>query len=211
MRYRLVILDFDGTLADSLPIFGELLAEAAGRFGFRRPAPEELETLRGLDARAIMASLGVPLWKVPAIAGHMRARMAEQAGRLRPFPGIPEALAGLAEAGVPLAIASSNAEGTIRHCLGAAAAEIGLWECGASLFGKGWRLRRLLARGDTPAAAAILVGDELRDAVAAREAGIAFGAVAWGYNRPDALAAAAPAEWFATPADLHRLAEQTNA
>ena len=38
MRYNLVIFDFDGTLANSLPWFSRVLNEVADRYRFKRVA-----------------------------------------------------------------------------------------------------------------------------------------------------------------------------
>jgi phosphoglycolate phosphatase len=45
---------------------------------------------------------------------------------------------------------------------------------------------------------AIAIGDEVRDAHAARDADIAFGAVSWGYATVDALRGAGAARVFAS-------------
>jgi phosphoglycolate phosphatase len=202
MATRLLILDFDGTLADSFPWFLGALADTARRFGFRCPPRDEAESLRSQGNRAILSALGVPLWRLPAIAGHMR-RLAAEAPPPPLFPGIPEALEGLAAAGLRLAIASSNSEAQIRRTLGPAlAARVADFACDATLFGKAARFRRILKAAGTPPAATMGLGDELRDIEAAREAGIAAGAVAWGYANPAALRAAAPDAWFADPAAL---------
>ena len=58
-RYRLVIFDFDGTLADTLPWFRASFHDVIARFDLKPVAAEELEGLRGLSAREIMARLGV--------------------------------------------------------------------------------------------------------------------------------------------------------
>jgi phosphoglycolate phosphatase len=201
---RLLILDFDGTLADSFPWFLGALDEVARVFGFRAPSHAEAEALRGQGTRAILAALGVPMWKLPAMAGHVR-RMAAEAPPPPLFPGIAEALDGLAARGTALAVASSNTEAQVRRTLGPAlAAHIGHYACEASLFGKAARFRRLLREARIPAAEAMSVGDELRDIAAAREAGIAAGAVAWGYADPAALRAAGPDAFFETPAELLR-------
>ena len=68
--------------------------------------------------------------------------------------------------------------------------------CGASLFGKAAKFKSVLRRSGYAAAETITIGDELRDLEAARSAGIAFGAVAWGYTRPEALRAHRPDEMF---------------
>jgi phosphoglycolate phosphatase len=68
-------------------------------------------------------------------------------------------------------------------------------------------VRKVLARSNTPATKALLVGDEIRDCEAARTVGVAFGAVAWGYNSPEALRALEPTEFFETMSDILMLFE----
>jgi phosphoglycolate phosphatase len=110
---------------------------------------------------------------------------------------------GLSDRGVALAVVSSNACDNVRHVLGAErAALIDHYACGASLSGKRRPLRRVLRESGVRPGEAIVIGDERRDLEAARAEGIPFGAVAWGYTHVEALAAQAPAEVFADPADV---------
>ncbi len=53
MRYRLVIFDLDGTLADSFPWFVRNVNGVADKFGFRRIASQDIAALRGLGPREI--------------------------------------------------------------------------------------------------------------------------------------------------------------
>ncbi len=193
MTDRFIILDFDGTLADSAAWTTRALIEGAERHGYRRLDEAGVEALRGLDNRAIIRSLGLPFWKLPGIARDMRRRMTAEAGSIPLFPGTAGMLEALAERGATLAIVTSNAEENVRRILGPALCRrIALMEFGASLFGKARRLRRVLRRAGAAAEAAIALGDEVRDIEAAREAGIAAGAVAWGYATRDLLASRRP-------------------
>lgn len=202
-RYRLVVFDFDGTLADTFDWFCGELNGVADRYGFRRVAEDERETLRALGAREIVARLGVPLWKLPAIAAHMHALARRDVDRIRLFAGVIPMLLALREAGVGLALLSSNTEANVRHVLGSdAAALFERYACGASLFGKARRLATLVRASGAAPCDVLCIGDELRDAEAAREVGCAFGAVAWGYTRADALAALGPAHLFSTPEEV---------
>ncbi|WP_449410539.1 HAD hydrolase-like protein [Methylobacterium komagatae] len=204
--YSLVVLDVDGTLVDSFGWFCGVLNGVADRYRFRRVASDEVDTLRRLGAREILRRLGIPRWKVPFIARHMHALAARDAETLRPFPAIPAMLADLAAMGMPLAILTSNREDVVRRVLGPeAASRIGAWSCGASIFGKAPKLRRLVARAHLPAARVLCIGDEVRDAEAARVVGCAFGAVAWGYTNVRALEALAPEHLFAQPEDITAL------
>ena len=202
----LVVLDFDGTLADSFDWFCSVLNGVADRYRFRRVEAHEVEALRLQGARAIVAHLGIPRWKLPFIARHMHALAARDAARIALFPGVPAMLADLRDAGIPLAILSSNRADTVRRVLGAENADrIEAYACGASLFGKARRLRTLLARRRVAPARALCIGDEVRDLEAARALGCPFGAVAWGYTDARALAALGPEHLFAEPADIARL------
>ncbi|MFB0488929.1 phosphoglycolate phosphatase [Methylobacterium sp. OAE515] len=203
----LIVLDFDGTLADSFDWFCSVLNGVADRYRFRRVEAHEVEELRLQGARAIVAHLGIPRWKLPLIARHMHALAARDAARIALFPGVTAMLAEIAEAGVPLAILSSNRRETVRRVLGPGnAARIDAYACRASIFGKARRLKALLARTGIAADRALCIGDEIRDLEAARALGCPFGAVAWGYTDPRALAALGPEYVFSEPAEIARLA-----
>ena len=198
-RYRLVIFDQDGTLADSFGWFLGVVNTVADRYRFRRIEPDQVEALRSLGARDILKVMQVPRWKLPLIARHMRGLKAQRGREIALFPGVEEAFRALRAARIRIAMVSSDSEANVRATLGPElAALVDVYACGASLFGKAAKFRKALRRAGVRPEEAIAVGDETRDAIAAREAGIAFGAVAWGYATLDALLAHAPAETFAT-------------
>lgn len=206
MRYRLVIFDFDGTLADSFGWMLEVIGDVARRYRFAAPRTSELELLRGKDTRAILAHLGVSTWKLPFIARHMRKRIARETERIALFPGVPELLEQLASSGATVAIVSSNAEANVRAILGAkTAAHVRFYACGAGLFGKRKKFRDVLSACGVSREETIAIGDELRDLTAAREEGIASGAVSWGYATPEILRAQAPTVMFERFEDLRRV------
>ncbi|MDB5707297.1 MAG: gph [Sphingomonas bacterium] len=195
--YDLAIFDFDGTLADSAPWFIDILNDIADRFGFRQASREEIELLRSCNIREIIRRLEVPAWTLPYIARHMRQRAAADADRIGLFPGTWQALIALKEKGVDLAIVSSNAEANIRGTLGRELAGlVAFYGCGSSLFGKAAKIRQAVKQCGAARARAIYIGDEMRDVEAARAAGIASGAVTWGYAAPAALAQAGPTLTF---------------
>jgi len=193
MRYALAILDLDGTLADSLPWFRAHVNDVADRFGFRRVAEEDIEPLRRAGTREILARLKVPRWKLPMIARYMRRLKTAHLGEIPLFPGAEAMLRRLHEGGVRLALVSSDTEANARAQLGTAnAALISDFACGASLYGKAAKFRRVLKRAAVPPTSAIAIGDEVRDIEAARAAGLACGAVTWGYAAPETLRALKP-------------------
>jgi len=206
---RLAIFDFDGTLADSLPFFLSVFNTIADRHGFRRidTAPEHVATLRHLSVRQMMDRVGMPAWKLPLASRSFIAMMRESAHAVPLFDGIPEALRHLAAHGVRLAVVSSNAEHNVRVVLGPElAALIGRYECGMSIFGKASRLRAVLREAGVAPREALFIGDQGTDREAAHTAGVAFGAVDWGYATIEALRGEGCTHEFATPRDLQGIA-----
>lgn len=192
-RWRLVIFDFDGTLADSFPWFAGVLSAVAARWRIRPVGPEEIELLRQAGHREILRHLQVPGWKAPLVARDLRRRMTADIHHIRPFADVDALLRALHGAGIELAIATSNSADNVRAVLGPQALRrFRHLETGVAIHGKGARLRRLLRRTGVPAAAAVYIGDELRDIEAARAAGVTAAAVTWGYNRAEALRRAGP-------------------
>lgn len=205
-KYDLAIFDFDGTLADTFPWFASVLNSAADRFHFNRVAPGDQEMLRSHDPQGILAHLGLPLWKVPMVAHYLRSLMSEHLQEIALFEGATEVVHELSSHGLTLALVTSNSEKNARQLLGpGAAACFQYFACGTAMFGKASRIKKVLARSKIPATNTILVGDEIRDSEAARASHVAFGAVAWGYNSPEALRARQPSEFFETMSDIPRL------
>ncbi len=202
MGYRLAIFDFDRTLANSFPWFCTVLNEVAAKHGFRRVEESEVEDLRRKSSREILRRLEVPLWKLPMIAAEMRRLKIEASGDIPLFDGAAQLLVDLRRHGVATAIVSSDSEASIRRTLGEAAGMVARYDCSSSMFGKAPKLRRTLqAMGASPVDS-IYIGDEVRDGEAAADAGLPFGAVAWGYTHPDTLAPLATGRLFRSFAEL---------
>lgn len=201
--YALAIFDFDGTLADSWGVMGRAIVEAAGQFGYRPLTAEESERLRGLDNRAVMAAMGVKMWQLPRIALHMRQVALSQADQIPLFAGTADLLRGLDAAGVRIAVVSSNGEEVIRRVLGAdLCALVCDMDCGAAIFGKAAKFRRVVRRAGVTPAQAIGVGDEGRDIDAALAAGMASAAVTWGYATRDLLESRSPSHVVTSMGEL---------
>ena len=206
MSHELIIFDCDGTLANSLPAMRLVYNELAAAHGLRQVAESEEPHFRQLHGMALLRALQIPLWKLPRIMKDMRARVAEYAGRWGLFQGVAEALRDLVGKGKRLGIVSSNSQANVQAVLGPEQARlVEFYDCGASMFGKARKLRRVVRTSGVASAKVIYVGDEVRDGEAAREAGIAFGAVAWGYHELALLQTQHPRASLHTPAQLAEL------
>lgn len=202
MTYKLVIFDFDGTLADSFPWFLDVFDILAERFKFRKLDRSNIEVLRRMDNRELLRALDVPMWKVPMIGAHAKAMQGENLDKIKLFSGIADVLDELSRRDVVIAVVTSNSRENVEKVLGPSAANIRHYECGASLFGKAAKFRGAMKAAGVGPSETLSVGDEVRDIEAARECGIAAGAVRWGYAAPERLEAERPDHMFALPSDI---------
>lgn len=201
--FRLIVFDFDGTLGDSFTWFLDVINQVARRHRFNEVDLRDVEHLRGLTSREVIAKLAVPRWRLPAIARHMRSLMAEEIHRIRLFPEIVDVLRGLSQGQVAMALVSSNSTTNVKQVLGnEMTALFQFFECGSSLFGKAARLRKVLRRSGISAAETILIADEQRDLAAARELGMATAGVCWGYNSAECLRREHPDFLFHSPREM---------
>ena len=202
-RYRLVIFDFDGTLADSAEWFVKSYNKLAGELGLRAVVEADLPMLRALTTREIMAFLKVPPWKLPRLSKRMREQAGIEADRIKLFPGIDTLLPALKERGVTLAIVSSNSEDNVRKVLGPMnVACIDVLDCSASLLGKARKLRAVIKRCGVTPQQTLCIGDELRDIDAAREVGADAASVLWGYAAEAALVKHKPTHVLRSVGDI---------
>jgi phosphoglycolate phosphatase len=205
VKYQLVMFDFDGTLADTLPWFMTVMDHVADKYQIKRLTDDEVRLLRGYSAGQVIKHLGVPMWKTPMIAKYVRGLLARDIDKVTVFDGIGSALQCLARQGPTLALVTSNSYENASRILGPAnMALFSCCECGVSIFGKHAKLKKVLNQTGASPDASIYIGDEIRDGEAARHARVAFGAVSWGYTRVEALQACGPHELFESVPEMTR-------
>ncbi|MDX2008114.1 MAG: HAD hydrolase-like protein [Meiothermus sp.] len=188
MKYKLVIFDFDGTLADSFPWLLGSFDQVARKFQITPLGTEQIDTLRGYSPRELMARMRIPVWKLPLVAQHVRTLMAQSRDEIKLFGGVEHVLEGLAERRIDTALLTSNSLENVRHILTEPNfSRFRYGEFGLSPLGKHAGFRSLLKKSGVKPSEALYVGDTLTDAEAARAAGIVFVGVAWGYATAAAL------------------------
>jgi phosphoglycolate phosphatase len=199
MPYKLVIFDFDGTLADSLSWFANTINIVADKYKISRVDMADLDKFRDVDAQSLLKNHHVPAWRIPLIARNMRLRMAHDINQISLFKGIDVVLDRLSMQGILMAVVSSNSRDNVVRVLGQKnAGLIRYFECGVSISGKQSKIKKVLRTTGVVPEETLLIGDEIRDGVAAKKSHVAFGAVSWGYNSIDSLMKQSPAIVFIT-------------
>ncbi|MDP8204861.1 MAG: HAD hydrolase-like protein [Candidatus Tenebribacter mawsonii] len=197
MKYKLVIFDFDGTLADSFPWFIKMMDVVTEKFNLTKIDKNELEYLRKLDSLSFLKYLKIPLYKVPRISTFMRNMMSENIEEIKLFDGIENMFRTLKKLDHKIAIVSTNSKANISKVLGDDLIKMNdHFVGGVSVFGKESKLKKVIKLSGINKEDAIYIGDEMRDMLASKKIGMPCGAVAWGVNDADALAELEPDEVF---------------
>jgi phosphoglycolate phosphatase len=202
MNYELLIWDFDGTLADSLPRAAEIYNELAAAHGL--PTISDTMAVREMTIREFLRAHRIPFHKVPFLTARFLARQKQHSGSLTVFPGLAEVVRQLNGSGLRLGIVSSNDPGTIEDCL----RQNDLGDCfefqvGCSrLFGKQRAIRNVVRAAGVRPDRALYVGDETRDIEAARRVGVPTAAVTWGFNSERLLRQFGPSHVINQPEEL---------
>lgn len=185
---KLIIFDFDGTLADTLGALMRISNRLAPEFGYLQIGDEQLANLKYLSSWEIIKLSKVALWKLPFLIKRVKEEFPQEVRNVKLFPGVIEVLNTLKAQGYRLGIVSSNAEANIRALLNQNKIEhLFDFVNSASTFGKGKAIAKLIRQYQCLKSDVIYIGDEIRDIQAARSIEIRVVSVGWGFNAPLAL------------------------
>lgn len=211
MTYKTYLFDMDGTLLDTLDDLTSAVNHTMAQYGYPRRTREEVRQGLGNGAVKLIAALLPEGEDTPDFDAIMRDYKAWYQAHTcvltRPYPGVPELLERLRQAGCKVAIVSNKPHG--------AACELAeKFFPGVPTFGESpatprkpapdmvfHALTALGAEKDT----AVYVGDSEVDVQTARNAGLPLIAVSWGFRGRKALAEAGAATIVDAAAEIGTL------
>ena len=190
MTQKVIIFDFDGTIADTVEALVSIANSLAVEFSFAPITPEEFLLLKNLTSREIFKYSGIPLFKIPFLLKKVKRELKNKIPELKPIEGIPEALLELKENGSRLGIITSNSKGNVKEFLKINNLDnfFEFVHTGVTIFGKTTIINNVLKQKQIKTQEVIYVGDETRDIEASKKAQIKICSVTWGFNSEEALA-----------------------
>lgn len=209
MKYKTIVFDFDGTIADTLGETHRIYNELAPEYGIRSVNADEIAKLRHLSLGEILKELEIPKRRVPSIIARGTGMMRSNIARLQPIAGIPESLAELRTHTESFGILTSNSSANVDVFLrNHGIRELFSFVSSTSkLTGKARHLRAIRKTFSLRHPEILYIGDELRDMKAARKAGIPHAAVSWGFNSRESLEKSNPTHLFDSPEDFRFLSQ----
>ncbi|OCQ92811.1 carotenoid oxygenase [Nostoc sp. MBR 210] len=204
MTQKVIVFDFDGTIADTVDALVGIANRLATEFGYKQITPEQLAHLRNLTSREIIKYSGVSLLKIPFLLRKVKSELKNKIHEFHPIPGIREALTELKNHGYQLGIITSNSKENVTAFLNNHELD-NLFDfiySGVTIFGKTTIINNLLKQKKLSTQAVIYVGDETRDIEASKKANIKVVAVTWGFNSPEVLLKQKPDFLINHPSEL---------
>lgn len=196
-----VIFDFDGTIADTLPLAIECAEEVLGQLNL---TDKKIEKYRNMTVLRLVKELKVPVHKIPKYAVYARGYIKKRRNEIKFFEGISETIKTLNSHGYQLYIVSSNSVENINFLLNKMdlgpnfKSVVG----GVGVFGKTIALKSIIRKFKIDKNLVTYIGDEVRDIKAAKKVGVPIISVTWGFNGKKILSENNPNEMVEKPTNL---------
>ena len=204
MTAKVVLLDFDGTIADTYQAIADITNQLSSEFGYKYLDQEELLLLKNLSSREIVKRAEISVFKIPFLVKRVRSELSKEIGNLKPIPGIERVLLALKNQGYILGIVTSNVKNNVEIFLRKNNLQylFNFIYSSTSIFGKHRVINQAIAQNNLTRQNIVYVGDETRDIRSAKKSRIGIIAVSWGFNSAEILAEYQPDILVDRPGDL---------
>ncbi|ACB50104.1 probable HAD-superfamily hydrolase, subfamily IA, variant 1 [Crocosphaera subtropica ATCC 51142] len=209
MTLKVIVFDFDGTLADTYEAFVTIANSLSEEFGYKPVNKQEQEKLKHLSARDLIKQSEISPLKIPFVLKRVKSELTHKIKELEPIKEIPYCIKQLKKQGYTLGIITSNAEDNVLSFLENHQLEqfFDFIYAGTTLFGKHKIIKKLLKEKHLLPNEVVYIGDETRDINSAKKSQIKCVGVTWGFNSSEALAKENPDFLINSPYELITILE----
>lgn len=179
---KILLFDFDGTIADSFAVVQEVFYEITGQERIEDPA--EVERLRKMPVMKAIKELQIRPWQIPGMLIKGRTAMAAHINDIPIFPGMTQTIRKLHAEGYAMYVMSSNSAQNVQHFLRRHSLDNYFTRVygNIGLLHKAAAIRNVMRRNRFAPEECVYIGDEVRDVEGAKHAGVSIISVPWGYN-----------------------------
>ncbi|HOK49518.1 MAG TPA: HAD-IA family hydrolase [Sedimentibacter sp.] len=203
MKYKYLIFDFDGTLADTEEANFIIYQKLAEKYNLRNITLDELGHLKRMSAKDVMAYIELKKRYLPFLLKKGKKLLTQDIKSINLCkPDIFEIIGRLRQMGIKTAIITTNSKKNVKLFLEAHNVDVIDLVVSAAMFGKEAKMKKIVRKGKLDLSEYLYVGDEIRDITAARKAGMDIASVAWGYNTVESLKSHKPDYLIYEPSQL---------
>lgn len=190
--------DFDGTIADTLPLIIKTLDKLLKKQGGEEINDKVLRQIREEGIEEALKKIGTPLYKLFFIYIKIKKEMNKGVLKIQVKDEIRSAIKKIKNNGHEIGILTLNSKENVNDFLKNNNLEIFDFIDVAGVFGKQKIIKKLKRKGGT----FIYIGDEVRDINAGKKAKVKTVGVTWGLGSKRALLKAKPDILIEKPGDL---------
>lgn len=207
----MLIFDFDGVICDSfdsvLRAFEEI---TSNRLIIEQSLIHEKSELRKLEAIEVFRFFGIKKYEIPLAIIKLRKIMKSKIHSLKVVENMPSVLKLLKKTGLKMGIISTNSEENVDFFLKNNHMDYFDFISSAGLLNKANILKKIIKKEKLDFTKVFYIGDETRDIIASRKAGIQSIAVGWGYNDKELLLKYKPDYFIDAPEELISIINNKN-
>lgn len=208
VKYKYVIFDFDGTLADTEEANFVIYQKLAEKYNLRNITMDELGHLKRMSATDVMSYVEIKKRYLPFILKKGKNLLTQDIKNISLCkPDIFQIIQTLRDMGIKTTIITTNSKTNVRLFLEAHNVDVFDNIASASMFSKESQMKKIVRKEKLDPREVLYVGDEIRDIIAAKNAGIDIASVAWGYNTVDSLKKHKPNYLIFEPSELIKICE----
>jgi phosphoglycolate phosphatase-like HAD superfamily hydrolase len=164
---------------------------------------DELGHLKKMHAREVMAYIELKKRYLPFLLKKGKSLLTQDIKNIRLCkPDIFHTIGKLKEMGIKTAIITTNSKTNVKLFLEAHNADVFDLIVSATMFGKESKMKRIVKKKKLSLGEFLYVGDEIRDIIAAKNAGMDIVSVGWGYNTVESLKKYGPDYLIFEPSEL---------
>ncbi len=198
MAKKIFCFDFDGTIADTLPLIIGTLNDVLKRSGEKEISGLFLRKIREEGIEEVFQEIDVPLHKLFFLYLKIKKEMNQKVSGVKMKEEMYETLRELKERDITLGILTSNSKENVKTFLESNNIDFFDFIETSGIFGKARDIKKLNKKGGL----FLYIGDEVRDIKAGKKAGVKTVAVPWGLSSKRALQKASPDILIEEPRDL---------
>ena len=203
---KLIIFDFDGTIADSAYYGIQAINELAPEFGLDPLTTDQIRQVKNFSARKMIKDSGLPFYKLPQFVYRLQEKIFTKIRYISTSVRIQPTLIELKKCDYMLGILTSNTKRNVNSFM--ELKNLNYFDfiySDHSIFGKSKLLKKILRAYQIMKSESIYIGDEVRDIKACKKAGIPIIACTWGLNSKELLIKELPEYVAEKPSDIIRI------
>lgn len=211
MKYKCIIFDFDGTLANSENVIFYAYNVLARKYGYKEITREYVEELKHLHIHNVAKDLEIPYLKVFPLIKKGQKIVKEHSSLMNPYEeNLKDILENLKDMVSYMGIISSNTKKNIKSFLKEEKIDTMDFIVSSPLFSKENKIKKIMKKFELEPQDILYVGDETRDIEACKKAKVDVASVTWGYNTKELLSKENPTYFIDALEDLFKVIKKNN-